>query len=378
MTEFMFCPRAGLILYEQQTDDSGEEQPARPTPLDYVPRYNMDAINRALNAEFQSWWKAAWRPALLATALGWSFLSREELWLMFGQAVDAATRLSLFAPMLMFFGCMIATPPLLVFVFARLLPWVFDPTLRAIDRVAELNRCRLAAESAEPVIPDVRDRPVEVNWWSLLKAGFDSISYHDKDLLQDSELRLSGRPWRVIRHGSLRIPVFRKGKCDGPNGRRLYPQHFARIAAYCQLLQTSEAGECPYGIILFGHTFEGFAVPIGRKTDQALKDGLFRARSTIKAHLQLGREPAPPRTTGRCGKCPHGYPRVFRDSSSLHQLRGAEVQLYGSCGGDKRTYHSLCGDRFLWCPPHDRAFEKELFGDPEDDDWYDDDDDSDY
>ena len=47
MTEFEYCPRAGLVAYESNREDTGEESSVE--NLDYLPLYDLREINRELN-----------------------------------------------------------------------------------------------------------------------------------------------------------------------------------------------------------------------------------------------------------------------------------------------------------------------------------------
>ena len=47
LTEFIFCPRAGLIAFEQQRIDPGEEIDGAPR-LDYLPDFEIELIEAAL------------------------------------------------------------------------------------------------------------------------------------------------------------------------------------------------------------------------------------------------------------------------------------------------------------------------------------------
>ena len=48
LTEFMFCPRAGVMEYEREREDSGE-QIDRVARLDYMPDYTVSLIEAEMN-----------------------------------------------------------------------------------------------------------------------------------------------------------------------------------------------------------------------------------------------------------------------------------------------------------------------------------------
>ena len=186
-----------------------------------------------------------------------------------------------------------------------------------------------------------------------MKAGFRSIKY--QDALTDKDWMLSGRPWRVLRRGSLRIPVFRMLRGEP----KLYRQHYARMAAYCHLIEVCEGAESPYGIILFGHTYEGVAVPNSPTTRAAFHDELVKARAVVRKSREDVSFPLAPRGS-QCEHCPLGGP-VFIGLERRSTRRDEEMlPVFPARGRDGRAYHSFCGDRFHWIPPHERAKEKEL------------------
>ena len=55
LTEFIFCPRAGLFQYEQQMED--DEEIIEQTPnLEYMPLYDLRAIELQLQKRFKKFW----------------------------------------------------------------------------------------------------------------------------------------------------------------------------------------------------------------------------------------------------------------------------------------------------------------------------------
>ena len=187
-----------------------------------------------------------------------------------------------------------------------------------------------------------------MNWWSLLKCGFEPHEYFDPH--EDLSWRLSGHPWRVLHKGSLRIPVFRKRRGD----RGLHQQHLARMAAYCHLIETAEGHAAPYGIILFGSDYDGVTVPNTEANRHVLRTGLLEARQVIESN-----QPAAPPSSW-CQRCPNGWPKVYRRRKTDTRLGGQEWPPVLTRGVDGRKYHSACGDRFGDVPRHERAKEKGL------------------
>jgi hypothetical protein len=199
----------------------------------------------------------------------------------------------------------------------------------------------------------------EVDWWTFIRAGYDSVPYNEGDGLRSETLCLAGRPWRVLRRGSVRIPVFKKRHSAKANGHTLYDQHYVRIAAYCRLIEEAERAESPYGIILFDDCYTGWA--INAAADQRripLANALEGARGTIQTSLE-GRKPKEAQESF-CKGCPTGKPRAYRPGETETLRRGVPLPVYGVIGRDGRVYHSACGDHFEWLPPHERVREKGL------------------
>ena len=311
LSEFMFCERAGHLAMAQEPSDGYEERPN----LRYLPR-----------------WSVASMQAFLTRAMGQSVISGILLAVLCTALVNGWH-----------------TWPLIVNVMLLGIAWLSLRSFRSGVRSIWILRQRLrAARLAKPVDPDPKEtRCHGVSWWSLLNGGFESVGY--KDTLRDERLRLSGRPWRVLRKGSLRIPVFIvRGQWQ------LHRQHFARMAAYCHLLETCEGAESPYGVVLFGDTYEGVTVPNQPSSRKAFHDGLVAARATIRASRR-GHIPRRPANANRCNGCPFGKPFVSRA-----YWFGRANGIYAVRGADGRRYHSACGDRYRWVPPHEKAIQKRL------------------
>jgi hypothetical protein len=61
-----------------------------------------------------------------------------------------------------------------------------------------------------------------------------------------------------------------------------------------------------------------------------------------------------------CHDCQLGRPRVYKKGITDKHLDGQKYPAHRTRGEDRTVYHSICGDRFGWVPPHDRAIAKEL------------------
>jgi len=311
--EFVFCPRAG-ILSQASADDDDEPADERMN-LDYLPEYNLALIEEELAVQLRrlAWW-AVWSLCALFFfgASWWNDLPPILTWALAGPAV--------------------------------LCVWKTCQTLAAVIILSDRRREALSAKAIEPP-SDLKDDH-RVDWWELLKAGFESVAYLEP--LRDEEWALAGKPWRVLKKGSLRIPVIRLPADNYHAGRYwVYEQHRIRLAAYAHLISECEGGQTPYGVILFGGSTGGVAVPI-LSVDVVVNklDDLQRALDLERMHI-----PTPiPTDTKVCSGCPLGAPRVLTASDRNDAALGRKI--HAITGPDGKAYRCDCGDRFKWIPPH--------------------------
>ncbi len=322
LTEFVFCPRAGVVASEQERDDPGEDLFAAPR-LDFLPDYSVRLIEEGL----QHTWHDIWAALTIASPVGLVLFSLH----MFGRSQEAVI--------------------LAVTLSAGLLYWLWKLQLK----IVELQRRLKAAADAVPQAPDPGLSEIQaVNWWSLLKAGFSPLQYDQP--YEDRDWKLIGKPWRVLQMGPLRIPVFRKRQ----GGAELFPQHYVRMAAYCHLIEVCEGAEAPYGIVFFGDGYDGLTIPNSPVNRETFEEGLKQARRILQALDRDHLIPGKPARPVICHDCPVGRPQGYRKGQSETVLRRKQVPPFLTRGPDKQLYHSRCGDRFGWVPPHDRAVEKNL------------------
>ena len=316
LTEFIYCPRAGILAFELEHDHGSDEQPN----LSSLPRWSLARIERRLHTSM--------RQLVLFVTMGVTVI---VLLAVFHQ--DLALPVT--------WGCVF-----LVLAIAR-------RTIGCAQKVRVLfQRYRLASQAVAYEPAAHHPSPQSVNWWSLLGAGFESIAY--KDALRDEQWKLIGRPWRVLRKGSLRIPVFITKGCSD-----LRRQHFARMSAYCHLLIRCEGAKSPYGVVIDHDTYQGWTIPYTAASRKVFHDGLIAARATIRK-ARMGVEPGPASNCNVCRRCPFGRPRVHRKGKTETKRDGRLLRVNGRMGVDRRMYHSPCGDRFGWVPPHEKAFSKGL------------------
>lgn len=355
MTEFMFCPRAGLISYELGQEDDDEYYEEQRTNLQYLPCYNSSEIATRLN------WSINELQIRIAKR-DESLLQQQQLWkkrLVVTSAIAfVATVVICFLGFNSWLHLLMAGIAYL-FALSRI-PKVYysDSNISSLESDIKILQARRAAVlRAKPKEPDPLTDNESVNWWDLLAAGFESVSYQEP--LRDRKWRVAGRPWRVLKKGSLRIPVWRR-KDENASTRKLKGQHYARMAAYCHLLEKAEGGRSPYGIVLLGReVYEGITVSNGVGSRAAFHKGLKEARHIVSS-AKGGQNPSPP-DQRNCLNCPKGKPFAYREGESDARTGrlNSPVNLHVS-GIDRRYYHSECGDRFKWLPPHQKASDKYL------------------
>lgn len=290
LAEFIFCPRAGLIAFEQRRSDPGQELGDSPR-LDYLPDFEVHIIEAAIQKTWnQIWAVVTWTlPAVLAVSVA-TYLG------------DWRVRLLLLAGS--------------VWAVRRLVRWL---VARWRD-VAELSRRLQAARAATPAAPDPQSTEMQpVNWWELRKSGFDALEYEDPH--EDPDWRIAGGPWRVLQDGPRLIPVFRKRR-GKPELKR---QQLARMAAYCHLMEVAEQAESPYAVVLFGDGYEGVTVPNTSDNRETFHDGLRRLRRFITAVESEGLIPDIPGDQSICRRCHRGFPRVYRKGGDRYRAAGTRA-----------------------------------------------------
>lgn len=313
LSEFIFCPRAGILAFERTDDFSEPEEDL--VRLDYFPQYTLALIEEQLAFQFGQ--VGAWGGRLAAGVLVVAIA------LLFGWRLFAA-------------------------VAAVASVWIGFRMSRAVKAAmtfAEMRRQAMSASAKEPTLPLAKTEPV--NWWELLQAGFDPIRLQEP--YRDEADRVAGKPWRILRKGTLRIPVIRIGE-EHYEGARYWigAQHELRLATYARLISACEGGEAPFGVVLFGNLYQGVAVPI----KAALIDQSEEALAGLRAALAGTRSNIVPPPPGdrRCFHCPCGLPKRAGRTTTAS---GPKPHL--RMGKDGVVRHSECGDRFSWTPPHDVA-----------------------
>lgn len=217
--------------------------------------------------------------------------------------------------------------------------------------VIKLMWRRAAARRAERREPDPTiDRIEPVNWWSLLKAGFDPVAYQRQ--FRHPHLPLEGSPWRVLERGSLRIPAIKSGARKlGDAKHTIYPKHELRLAAYAVLLEATEHVQVPYGLVFPADSHLGLAVPITASMRERVAEQLERANDLLVRSQRGESDPRPPQDRNRCASCRLGQPVPLSDSE-IRSIKKSRARLLVLTDKSDRTFHCACGDRFGSAPPH--------------------------
>lgn len=321
MSEFMYCPRAGIVTFDQQKEDTGCEAEVAPA-LGGLPMHDLNRIQKMLQALREQLAFSCILNVVSATVVLLAYLA----W---------------------------GLPVLLLLVgnyYAAI--W-----LRGLLRDYDILRRRLKeAETAAIQEPDWSLRvPQEIYWWSLVRAGFDVIQ--KQAAILDRDLHLAGKPWRVLQRGGKHIPVIKipvPADLDDPRRHgQMSRQARARLAAYAYLVNRVERGQSDWVIVVFGQSYQGVAVPIDESMMSLFATGLQSARQMLAQYLADPTFiPDPARGASPCIRCPHGQPDRPETPTVF---RGVQVTSYITQSADGKRYHCICGDRFRWVPPHEDA-----------------------
>ena len=319
LSEFAFCPRAGLCLYEQDFEDDEAEAEA---DLYFLPIHEPRELELLLES-----------------------LVRQFLWILFG-GLGVFTLLVVAAWNTGWLFIWLAAGVTLLLTAWGLYDrgyWVYSA-----QRQLELWR------EAKPGMPDTDSpRIQEVDWRSLLAS--EATLIRPPRAYRKPSWKLGGTPWRVLEYGDLRIPVFRHRR----PWKDLFRQHFVRMAAYCHLLEFSEGARSPYGVIIKGESFAAVAVPNTPRTQAIFREALVAARRVVRESEEVNSNPPPPENVKLCHECPFGWPVGLRPGER-YTRHGAPIEPKVATDPRRNEYHSHCGDRFRWIPPHRDALAMDL------------------
>jgi hypothetical protein len=322
LSEFVFCPRAGLITHGERKQDTGVEESV--SNLNFTPLYELQEIDARL-VELQ---KNIFRCFAL----------------MIGLAIAGILSV-------IFFDWRFA------FIAAFLICVVLKSVAGDGVRAFRFLKLRHEFTSVESQLPNLNNPEVEeFDWRAIIRVNFDLERCNDRFV--DFDLGISGKPWRLLKRGSLCIPVFkcRPTQPQNPESKHpanwLYQQHYVRITGYCKLIESQTNHLAPFGLILFGGTYRAFAVKPDAASSEAMDRALTEARFRIE-EFGLGKKPNPPNPK-ICRGCFHGRLRKRDIERTVLQHNGEEVPPKLVLL-DHKHQHSRCGDLFEWIAPHEKA-----------------------
>lgn len=308
IAEYTFCPRAGLLAYENPLGDMDDEPPA----FDTLPAFELNAIEAETSRQRNSLFRWLWGSAI-ATAISLFAISIQQYWL-------------------------------LVIGFVAMAFFSYQSGSTLLTLLDLLNRLGLAQSGycAEPQPNVAMNQPV--NWFGMLRLGFESQRLQEP--LPDADWQFDGKPWRVLRRGSLTIPVFRTRSVQV----KLHDQHIAKIMAYCHLCSVCFGTECPYGIVLTGDDYSGFAVSTHSSNLEKFHKSLVELRQFAQSAKQRN-EDSVRIDKHKCNKCPFGQPHPVALGRRVYR-EGVPIPIKVTGSWNQRATHSDCGDRFDWVPPY--------------------------
>jgi hypothetical protein len=131
------------------------------------------------------------------------------------------------------------------------------------------------------------------------------------------------------------------------------------MAAYCHLVEMCEGFGSPYGIVLWAGTYRAMSVPNTPQARRELHEQVVRAKEAIRAAEHRHKLPKPPSRKSLCERCPLGKPVAYVPGEGFSR-HGVPLRVYKVQNDGMKFYHSHCGDRFRWVPPHAKALDLDL------------------
>lgn len=336
VSEFVFCPRAGVISYELRNDDFGVDTGF--VDLSYSPDYDI-----------------------ILARLEYENIGRRFQQFSFGLLGATLTTIILALAVKPFLGflSLLVLIPSAVFLSPRL--------YRDFILSRHLKKQLILHAKARKQRPKLDDpKPEIIPWYSLLKSC-DVEKCHE--LLVDEELGIKGKPWKLLHHGDVCLPVFFCRKPTSASDSETNPiawlkkQHSVRMKAYCHLIEQNTGKHSSCGIIVFAGTMDAVAIKFwkSRVAERELEDALVIARQTLDEFDQYEKVGVP--AANVCIRCHLGRPKVYRLEPGVAYRNGNSVRpLLHEAKVDGRpwTLHSVCGDLFEWVPPHEKASEYKI------------------
>lgn len=213
------------------------------------PLFSMEALNKRIRVH------SAYTVVLCALLMFMSSIP----WLSLLESAWASLVAGVFGPApdpwvpLLLGGLALVAAPLLLSVGVSVVAIALWAIIGAPIMLLRDSVTRLKAMKEAPKEPDASRRRQDVQWWGLLRAGWQPS--WNQATLYDQEHDLVGRPWCVLRKDSMLAPVY-IGSDDAT-----YAPH-ARIDRECWLLHSQVPGaSVPFAVILRGETYRGRALP---------------------------------------------------------------------------------------------------------------------
>lgn len=316
LTEFVFCPRAGVLAVETIWN---VEPPEEHSFLRFSLPYTLVELECSLQRNLNMLWILLGVGILTATSAIYGLATGSNVVTLGAGLVFA-----------------------LLAVLAR---YVFS----AVRALTQLRAHAAARTGRTPRLDATESQPVD--WWEMLADGW--MSDRNEAAYRDRYCGLAGMPWRNLAKGDVAIPVFKLVHSD-PQDPQLFPQHIVRMAGYCHLIKTCERRQSPCGVLLFGNSYRGLTIPNTPTASEMLDTALDKAHEVLATEAKDGSCPLPA-SLENCRGCPWGKPRRYRQDETDRNRLDELVPTYGKVASNKKLYHSSCGDRFQWIPPHEEA-----------------------
>ena len=321
--QYVFCVRSAILSAEKGDQRDVDEPLPRFT---YLPNFDREQIEEMLSAKI--------------TQLGFFVLYGVCVTVLMKMGIAEQKRWIFYPSFLALFGLSF---------------W----SLNVIFCIIDLAIRRRAAIRADARAPEPNITCIErVNWWSMLKAGFEPISYERP--FQHYELPLEGSPWRVLQRAGRRIPVIKSGSRKlGDKKGELYPKHQVRLAAYALLLEATPHIDVPYGLVFPVDSPHGLAFPVPAQLRERCAGLLYDFERKLAQSQHENIQPQLPENRNRCASCDYGRP-VPTTARQVDSARKSGQQLVVLQHRSGELYRCECADRFGSAPPHRLTLTKGL------------------
>lgn len=281
LAAFHFCRNAGQIAFHRQGFEV--ERPSFRIPnLGYIPFFDPKKLQQ--------------RIADLKTRLPiWGILILVEISLVIYLARIGFPIYALLATL--------ATAPAFYFSYVD------------VDHLARALEQWHAYKTSLPMpLPEIADRPIHTNWWSILKLDYAVL--FPRDYCDDSS-QLVGRPWRLLLHQQTgeRIPVLQHYESFGNTLiEDTALKYQLQLAACARLIETHEPGIVRWGVVVDSKSMGAYVLPLSRSVVDKVSGQAKLAHLELTSLTDLQLLQPPP---GACMHCPLSSPRLRGRTTSL-------------------------------------------------------------